>query len=178
MQVDYKGKGKKFVVTQPIDIPSNSTPVSQTPPPEEMNIEKKYKALNEKLGCDFTNSLLSIVAMRIKNLSDTHACQYIGELSMGMARANPWLEEDYTQCLFKICGTRMDDVKSNFDESNMSGDILRLVFEDLLMALGKDNPTVQDGVKFITDPDMLSLDRVWHGDKMRLRDRANNGESE
>ena len=138
----------------------------------ETTIDEQYRLLNDQLGCDFTNSLLSIVTLRIKTLSDTHACQYIGELSMGLSRANPWLEADFTQCLFTCCGDRVDDIKANFDEDEMREDMVTLVWEDLLMALGKNNLTIRNGEPILTYDDMLSLDRIWHSENGRFQDRS------
>ena len=72
-----------------------------------------YAMLEKHLGVPFFDSLLGVIAIRFKVLSDTETDRYIGTLIEGMGFANPFLEDGlFFNKVFKLLGDRFESIMS------------------------------------------------------------------
>ena len=129
-----------------------------------------YALLDKHLGVPFFDSLLSTLAIRFKALSDTQAAHYVGYLIEGMTAANPFLENGlFFNRVFQLLGDRFPSVASAGNSlADSDPDIACKVWCDLLTAMGVNDLKIDDdGVFWISEANLRSLDKVWHGEAMR-----------
>ena len=129
-----------------------------------------YAMLDKHLGVPFFDSLLSTLAIRFKALSDSEAAFYIGTLMEGMTTANPFLDDGlFFAKMFKLLDDRTQSIAAAADSIDDSDpDIACKVWCDLLTAMGVLDLKIDDeGVFWISEANLRSLDKVWHGEAMR-----------
>ena len=129
-----------------------------------------YAMLDKHLGVSFFDSLLSTLTIRFKALSDTQTAEYIGTLFEGMTASNPFLEDGlFFKKIFKLLGDRTQSiVKAGNSLTDSDPDIACKVWCDLLTAMGVLDLKIDDeGVFWISEANLKSLDKVWHGEAMR-----------
>jgi len=127
-----------------------------------------YAMLDKHLGVKFFDSLLATLAIRFKALNDDEVSFYLGVLLDGMVEANPFLEDGlFFPKIFQLLGDRFQAVK-NAQAISDGTDIACKVWCDLLTAMGViDLKIDDDGVFWISEANLRSLDKVWHGEAMR-----------
>lgn len=129
-----------------------------------------YALLDKHLGVPFFDSILSTLAIRFKALNDTQAAHYVGYLIEGMTAANPFLKDGlFFSKVFKLLGDRFPSIVSAGNLlTDSDPDIACKVWCDLLTAMEVlDLKIDDDGVFWISEANLRSLDKVWHGEAMR-----------
>lgn len=127
-----------------------------------------YAMLDKHLGVPFFDSLLATLAIRFKSLNDGEVSFYLGVLLDGMVAANPFLEDGkFFPKIFHLLGDRFQAVKNAQPPLNDTKQAV-LVWCDLLSAMGVLELDIdEDGVFWVSQANLRSLDRVWHGSAMR-----------
>jgi len=133
-------------------------------------VSDPYALLDKHLGVPFFDSFLSIIAIRFKVLNETDTSHYLGTLLAGMENANSFLSDGlFFSKVFELLGEKTSSIvkaASLIEEPN--SDISCLLWQDLLTAMGVENLNIDDdSVFWISEANLRSLDRVWHGEKMR-----------
>ena len=126
--------------------------------------------LDKHLGVPFFDSLLGVIAIRFKALTDAQTAHYIGTLFEGMTAANPFLEDgSFFTKVFKLLGDRFPSIASAGNSLiDSDPNIACKVWCDLLTAMGVLDLKIDDeGVFWISEANLRSLDKVWHGEAMR-----------
>ena len=129
-----------------------------------------YAMLDKHLGVPFFDSLLGVIAIRFKALTDAQTAHYIGYLFEGMTTANPFLEDgSFFGKVLKLLGHRTQSIVSAGNSlTDSDPDIACKVWCDLLIAMGVLDLKIDDeGVFWISEANLRSLDKVWHGESMR-----------
>ena len=124
-----------------------------------------YAMLDKHLGVPFFDSLLGVIAIRLKALSDTETDRYISTLIEGMGFANPFLEDGlFFHKVFRLLGDRFESIMSAGNSlSDSNPDITCKVWCDLLTAMGVLDLKIDDeDVFWISEANLRSLDKVWH----------------
>lgn len=134
-----------------------------------------YELLEKQLDVPFFASLESIAKLRVQTMNDSRAGDYYSDLIWGLEMRHPWLESDhfFLNMAVKVFGDRLDAVTSassereNLDpETNLSTSLLAI--DDILTAVGRtDRHYSPDGEMLMTKDDLIALDKVWQGNKMR-----------
>ncbi len=133
-------------------------------------VSDPYALLDKHLGVPFFDSLLSIIAIRFKVLDEIETAHYLGTLLAGMETSNPFLSDGlFFSKVFELLGERTSEIlqaASLIEEPNT--DVSCKLWQDLLTAMGVENLNIDDeGVFWISEANLRSLDRVWHGENMR-----------
>jgi hypothetical protein len=87
-----------------------------------------------------------------------------------METSNPFLSDGlFFSKVFELLGERTSEIlqaASLIEEPNT--DVSCKLWQDLLTAMGVENLNIDDeGVFWISEANLRSLDRVWHGENMR-----------
>lgn len=129
-------------------------------------LPESMQMLEKALGVRFFENLGKVAAKRLATMDDATASIYGLWLMQGISGRHPLLEKDFCDWfMIEICGERLSALASaEIQGLEFNG---LVVFEDLLMALGKTNVSIVKESD-LTLENLRLLDKVWTGENMRV----------
>ncbi|MHC5862596.1 hypothetical protein [Nostoc sp.] len=129
-------------------------------------LPEAMQMLEKALGVRFFENLERVAAKRLATMDDATASIYGLWLMQGISGRHPLLEKDFCEWfMIEICGERLSALASaEIQGLEFNG---LVVFEDLLMALGKTNVSIMKESD-LTLENLRLLDKVWTGENMRV----------
>ncbi|ODG97984.1 hypothetical protein A4S05_00790 [Nostoc sp. KVJ20] len=129
-------------------------------------LPEPMQMLEKALGVRFFENLGRVAATRLATMDDATASIYGLWLMQGISARHPLLEKDFCEWfMIEICGERLS-VLASAEIQGLEFNGL-VVFEDLLMALGKTNVSIVKE-NDLTLENLRLLDQVWTGENMRV----------